>query len=58
MSKADEDFECEIIGCGRQAPDVQLRVNPMNIKENLWMCDACNAEKQENADRIKERFDL
>lgn len=59
MSKADEDFECEnlILGkvCGKQAPDVQMRPDPLLKGVRIYICDACLELTQELADRIKEK---
>ncbi len=61
MNKADEDFECENIDngrpCGKQAPDVQLRPNPLCKGEQFYICDDCLEKKQELAGYIKEKED-
>ena len=59
MNRADEDFECENVVdgrmCGRQAPDVQLRNNPLSKGMRSYLCDDCFEKKQELADSIKEK---
>jgi uncharacterized protein YlaI len=59
MNLADEDFECENVidgqFCGKQAPDVQLRNNPLCKGMQSYLCDDCFEQKQELAKVIKER---
>ena len=60
LGRADEDFECEnlIEGtkvCGKQAPDVQVRDNPLCPGMRFYICDECLEKKQELADYIEKK---